>query len=134
MSANRRRDKPPTPDNLARLLSEDQRAALRNLESFGYRLAFIRHAGSRKQEVMILQADGKSLALLDVNGELQEDPSLRQRDDGKNRSLVKTNPKPNLLSSLCRQAALIKYRDLNQRLARDFPQNSKTPIYLIHTS
>jgi len=91
MSANRRRDKPPTPDNLARLLSEDQRAALRNLESFGYRLAFIRHAGSRKQEVMILQADGKSLALLDVNGELQEDPSLRQRDDGKNRSLESLN-------------------------------------------
>ncbi len=97
MSANRRKDKSPIPDNYLRLLNEDQKIALRNLESFGIQLAFIRNPGLRTQEAMVIQPDGKSLAQLDEHGELHDDSSLRQRDDGKTQpleSIVKVGREP----------------------------------------
>jgi hypothetical protein len=100
MTTNRRRGEAAVPDNYKERLSEEQIAALRKLESFGWTIKFLRRPQFQDIEVVLIHSNGKSFALLSRDGELDQKTkvSVRRsdRDEILARSYGKTeeDPKP----------------------------------------
>jgi hypothetical protein len=100
MTTNRRRGEAAIPDNYKERLSEEQIAALRKLESFGWTIKFLRRPQFQEIEVVLIHSNGKSFALLTRDGELDQKTKVAvrrsDRDEILARSYGKTeeDPKP----------------------------------------
>jgi hypothetical protein len=61
-------------------MSDDQIVALRNLESFGWSLKYVRRPKFAPIEVVLISSDGESYAILRVDGELDEKTPVSSRE------------------------------------------------------
>ena len=80
MANDKRRGEEPIPENYKELMTDDQILALRNLESFGWSLKFVRRPKFAPIEVILVSNDGKSYAILGDDGELDEKTPVSSRD------------------------------------------------------
>jgi hypothetical protein len=80
MASDKRRGDEPIPQNCKELMSDDQISALRNLESFGWSLKYVRRPKFAPIEVVLISADGESYAILRVDGELDEETPVASRE------------------------------------------------------
>jgi hypothetical protein len=78
--SNQRRGEPAIPSNYQRLLTDAQKIALKELRSFGWKLAFVRQPRFKPTEVILEHSVGK-YSLLKENGELDfaATPRLRRK-------------------------------------------------------
>lgn len=67
------------PDNVARFLNREQSRALRQSESFGWRLAFIRRSYFQCPLVVMQSRDGASYSVIEEDGTLNANPDIAVR-------------------------------------------------------
>ena len=77
-----RREKklPPIPVNYLEYLNDDQRAALRQIESYGWTLKFIRRPLFQIPTIVVINADGTQYGVLEDDGRMNLDHDLIIRD------------------------------------------------------
>jgi hypothetical protein len=80
MAGNKRRGEVPIPENCKDLMTNDQIVSLRNLESFGWSLKYVRRPKFEPVEVVLISADGESYALLREDGELDQETPVASRE------------------------------------------------------
>ncbi len=73
---DRRGKTPPVPPDLESLLNQDQRNALRNIENFGWQLAFVRRPMFEAPLVVVASPDQQRYATLEIDGEVNMEPQL----------------------------------------------------------
>ena len=73
-TSDRRADTPQQSSALKRQLNEAQQATLNTLERFGWQLKFIRHPPGQPALVVLQDPDTGKFAVLDDEGELDENP------------------------------------------------------------
>jgi len=71
---------PPIPANYEHLLTAAQLMALRSIENFGWSLQFVRREGRTVPMPVIKGADGKSIGVIDEDGNLDMNPKIVIRD------------------------------------------------------
>jgi len=64
---------PPRPDNI---LNPQQCRTLRNIEGFGWRLAFVRRPNSRDPIPVVISPGRQRLAVLEVDGRVDMHPEI----------------------------------------------------------
>ena len=77
---DRRRDLPPMPSVLKSELNPDQRETLDELEKFGWELRFVRHDPEQRPVPVIFDAKQEKFAVLDREGNLDEDAFVNIRN------------------------------------------------------
>ena len=80
VEADKRLGMPPIPADYKRLLTSSQLQALRSIENFGWTLKFIRREGRDVPLPVIKGADGKSIGVIDEDGNLDMNPKIIIRD------------------------------------------------------
>ena len=80
MPSDKRRGDDPIPENCKDLMTNDQIISLRNLESFGWTLKYVRRPKFAPVEVVLVSVDGESYALLREDGELDEETPIASRE------------------------------------------------------
>ena len=80
MASDKRRGENAIPENCKELMTDDQIIALRNLESFGWSLKYVRRPKFAPIEVIVVSNDGKSFAILRDDGELDEETPVLSRE------------------------------------------------------
>ncbi|RMG34521.1 MAG: hypothetical protein D6720_09110 [Gammaproteobacteria bacterium] len=78
-SYERRRGEPAIPENLDEFLTPQQRHGLRQVESFGWRLAFVRHPLFQEPTVVVARPGDNAYASITPDGDLEFDPLLAIR-------------------------------------------------------
>ena len=73
-TSNRRAETPQQSSALKRQLNEAQQATLNTLERFGWQLKFIRRPPGQPPLVVLQDPDTRKFAVLDEDGELDENP------------------------------------------------------------
>lgn len=79
MSDDKRKGDAPIPDNLKRYLTSAQQAELHTIEGFGWSLEFIRRPLFQEQVVVVINADGSSIGVLEEDGRLNLEPDIKIR-------------------------------------------------------
>ena len=69
----------PIPDNFESFLNTTQLMTLRNLETRGWRLYFIRRDGLQVPIPVVMDADGKTTGVIEEGGNLNTTPNIRLR-------------------------------------------------------
>jgi hypothetical protein len=80
MDKERRGAKTPVPTSLDETLNHDQLLTLRQLENFGWRIAFVRRPLFQEVVVVITSADGEKTGILETDGQLNMQPNIRIRE------------------------------------------------------
>jgi len=80
VESDKRLGLPPIPADYQRLLTSSQLQALRSIENFGWSLKFIRREGRDIPLPVIKGADGKSIGVIDEDGNLDMNPKIIIRD------------------------------------------------------
>lgn len=75
-STERRHGEPAIPNDLDSLLTPAQRHTLEQAESFGWRLAYVRHPLFQTPMVIIARDDDGAFASINEAGELEFSPGL----------------------------------------------------------
>jgi len=75
----RRRGEPAIPKDLNSLLTAEQRMALSQVESFGWRLAYVRHPLFQDTTIIVTRPHDGGYATLTEHGELEFSPDLEIR-------------------------------------------------------
>lgn len=75
ITIDRRRVKPLRDSDWKRLITPDQAETLRSLEQVGWSLRFVRRADSGSVAA-VYNPDRKSLAIIEADGRLIEDPAV----------------------------------------------------------
>jgi len=75
----RRRGGPAVPKDLDTLLSVEQRMGLRQVENFGWHLAFVRHPPFETPLAVVEKSDSRTYAVINEMGELELNPDLKIR-------------------------------------------------------
>lgn len=78
-SRERRLGQPAVPDDVGSLLTSQQRQALYQVTSFGWRLAFVRHPLLEDPTIVVTPDGGASYAIITLDGELEFNNELRVR-------------------------------------------------------
>jgi len=76
---DRRRDQKPLSDVLKAELNQEQRETLGELEKFGWELRFVRHDPDQRPVPVIFDAEREKFAVLDLDGELDENAFINIR-------------------------------------------------------
>jgi hypothetical protein len=77
----RRTHKARLPDDLVELLNQHQMSALRQIETFGWKLHFVRRSLFQEPIVAILSPEGDMLATLERDGRINMAPDLALRKE-----------------------------------------------------
>ncbi len=72
----RRRGMSPIPINLREFLNDEQRRTLRQVEGFGWQLAFVRRPLFQDPTVVIRNADASSFSVLELDGSINAEPDI----------------------------------------------------------
>jgi hypothetical protein len=75
----RRRGTAAIPDDVDAMLTDLQRMTLRQIDSFGWRLQFVRRPLFQDVTVVVGHQDSGALAVLDVDGHLDKESGLTPR-------------------------------------------------------
>jgi hypothetical protein len=78
--ADKRLGMPPIPVDYEKILTSSQLQALRSIENFGWSLHFVRREGRDIPMPVIKGADGKSIGVIDEDGNLDMNPNIFIRD------------------------------------------------------
>ncbi len=68
MDKEKRRGEKPIPDNLSDYLNDDQLAALKKMEDFGWRLEFVRRPAFEKPLAVVMSGAGDKIGVLEEDG------------------------------------------------------------------
>lgn len=66
----------PIPLNLREFLNEDQRRTLRQVEGYGWELAFVRRPLFQDPVVVIKNGDGSAYSVLEDDGTINSEPDI----------------------------------------------------------
>ncbi|MDX1569553.1 MAG: hypothetical protein R3200_03645 [Xanthomonadales bacterium] len=81
MSADDRRSKQPTKTSqMEKELNDSQLTTLRNIETFGWELKFIRRPLFQKPIPVVFDGSRQAFAIIEQDGTLNEKPDLKIRD------------------------------------------------------
>jgi hypothetical protein len=80
IETERRGKLPPVPTDYAAMLNAAQRLALRNVENFGWELAFVRRPLFAPALFVVASPDRSRHAILEPDGALNREPGLVIRD------------------------------------------------------
>ena len=81
MDSDKRDRMPPIPPDYKSLLNPSQLQALNSIAGFGWTLQFVRREGLDVPLPVIRGADGKAVATIDEDGNLDMNPKIVIRDD-----------------------------------------------------
>jgi hypothetical protein len=81
MDREKRKGEKEIPDNLEEVLNEEQLLTLRQIERFGWRLAFVRRPVFQKPVPVVLTGQDEKIGVLEEDGRLNlnSDVKLRNR-------------------------------------------------------
>ncbi len=80
MTTERRKGGKPIPDKLDEVLSPMQMMALRQIESFGWQLRFVRRPLFQTPIVVVSNADGRTIGILEEDRRVNMKPDILLRD------------------------------------------------------
>ena len=72
----KRRGELPIPINLKEYLNQDQLYALRQMESFGWRIAFVRRPAFQTPMIVVTNSEGTRFGVLERDGSIIDDENL----------------------------------------------------------
>ena len=81
MEKDKRHQQPPVPDNLDQLLNCKQQAALKMIQSLGWRLKFVRRPMFQEPEPVVCNAKLDQVGILDTDGNINLELDLKIRSD-----------------------------------------------------
>jgi hypothetical protein len=76
---DKRKGEEPVPDDVKNYLNEAQVAELHKIEGFGWKLVFVRRPLFQESVVVVTDADGGSIGVLEEDGRLNLDPGIETR-------------------------------------------------------
>jgi hypothetical protein len=79
MENEKRKGAKPIPDHLDDHLNEVQLLALRRMESFGWHIRFVRRPLFQQVVVVITDAKGEKIGVLDEDGRVNLEPDIEVR-------------------------------------------------------
>lgn len=80
MSDDKRKDGKPIPDDVKNYMNNVQLAQLHTIENFGWELKYIRHPLFQEPVVIVTNAEGSSIGVLEDDGRLNLEPDIEIRD------------------------------------------------------
>ena len=80
MDNDKRTGQEAIPDNLDDWLTPDQKQMLHQIESFGWRLKYIRRPVFQDPIVILISDDGKKIGVLEKDGRVNMEPDITIRD------------------------------------------------------
>lgn len=80
LDVEKREGLPAIPTNYERILTSSQLMTLRSIENYGWSLKFVRREGRDIPMPVIFGADGKSIGIIDEDGNLDMNPKIVIRD------------------------------------------------------
>ena len=72
MKEEKRKGEKPVPDNLKKYLNDAQLEALHHVESYGWKLMFIRRAQLQETVAVVVDADGHIMGVLERDGTINK--------------------------------------------------------------
>lgn len=82
MSAEKRGSDTPIPEHVKSYLNDAQMAELHKIERFGWSLTYIRRPLFQEPVIVVTDAGGKSLGVLEDDGRLNLEPDIDTRESG----------------------------------------------------
>lgn len=79
MEREKRKGEPPIPANFEEVLSLDQMMTLRQIENFGWQVAFIRRPLFQESVVVVANSNNRKFGVLEDTGELNLQAEIRLR-------------------------------------------------------
>jgi len=80
MDKEKRTGEEPVPDNAIEMLNPMQVRALRQIESYGWQLQFIRRPLFQDPVPVVIDADGKKIGILEEDGRINMEPDIKVRE------------------------------------------------------
>ena len=80
MSDEKRKGDKPVPDHIKNYLNDAQFAELHKIEGFGWKLVYVRRPLFQETIVVVTDAGGGSIGVLDEDGRLNLDPDIKTRE------------------------------------------------------
>ena len=80
MDQEKRKGDEPVPQNAIEMLNEMQVLALRQIESFGWRLQFIRRPLFQDPVPVVVDSDGTKIGILEEDGRINMEPDIKVRE------------------------------------------------------
>jgi hypothetical protein len=79
VESERRSKMPPVPTDYQSLLNSEQQNALRNVEGFGWELAFVRRPLFQDPVFIVFSPDHQQHAVIEIDGEINRQPDIALR-------------------------------------------------------
>lgn len=79
MDREKRKGDKAIPDDLEDVLNQDQMMTLRQIERFGWRLAFVRRPVFQQPIPIVITSDNEKIGVLEEDGRLNMNPSIKLR-------------------------------------------------------
>ncbi len=80
MSEDKRKGDKPVPDNVEQYMNEAQLSELHKIEGFGWKLLFVRHPLFQDPVLVVADANGRTLGVLEEDGRLNLEPDIQTRE------------------------------------------------------
>ena len=80
MSEDKRKGEKPVPDDIKNYLNAAQSGELNKIEGFGWKLVFVRRPLFQELVVVVTDACGSSIGVLEDDGRLNLDPDIQLRE------------------------------------------------------
>jgi len=80
MSEENRTGDKPIPDDVKRYMNDAQLAELHKIERFGWTLIYIRRPLFQESVIVVNDANGKSIGILEDDGRLNLEPDIETRE------------------------------------------------------
>ncbi|WP_373080340.1 hypothetical protein [Zhongshania sp.] len=80
MDQDKRKGDEPIPRNLNKMLNDSQRAALTQLENFGWQLQFVRHPLFQEPVVVVVNPEGREFGVLEDDGRINMEAHIAFRE------------------------------------------------------
>jgi len=80
MDREKRKGDEPVPDNATEMLNQLQILALRQIESFGWRLRFIRRPLFQDPVAVVADGDGVKIGILEEDGRINMQSDIKIRE------------------------------------------------------
>jgi len=80
MDREKRKGDEPVPDNATEMLNQLQILALRQIESFGWRLRFIRRPLFQDLVAVVADGDGVKIGILEEDGRINMQSDIKIRE------------------------------------------------------
>lgn len=79
MSEDKRKGEQPVPDDIKDYLNQAQLGELHKIEGFGWKLVYVRRPLFQETVVVVTDAGGGSIGVLEEDGRLNLDPGIETR-------------------------------------------------------